>query len=78
MVLHGTQHEVGYTALPPIPSGWRALSSVHVGMPPQLARYVCKCIEGAVVNQARSQAWANPGSARVAHKTARVAQMVEI
>ena len=29
-------------------------------------------------NQARSQAWANPGSARVAQKTARVAQIVKM
>ena len=28
--------------------------------------------------QARSQAWANPGSARVAQKTARVAQIVKM
>ena len=27
--------------------------------------------------QARSQAWANPGTARVAHKAAQVARLVE-
>ena len=45
--------------------------------PPNTNKYYL-CTDGEQKHQARSQAWANPGSARVAQKTARVAQIVKM